>query len=245
MSNNQKDKITILQYRTDRTEEHEIECFRKGFSQSDLDLNFINAVQEDFNLEILEDSSGLIIGGSTEFNLTAGHGKGDWLGTAYDLIDQALTQEIPTLGICFGFQLLTIHQGGKLINNSQYHETGSYEISLNQPANDCEIFSKLPETFTAQLGHKDTPTQLPENSYSLAKSEVVPHQAFRLKEKPVWGVLFHPELNQVTAKERLSMFLDYPIDSKEFLEKIGEIKESSISAEIVHHFIDYAVQNNS
>ena len=237
--------ILVVQHRTDQTEDHEQKCFQ-DFSHLDADFNFVNGVSNELNKELLDSHGGVILGGSTEFLLTRDHDQEEWLKNSYNFIDLVLEHEVPTLGICFGFQLMVHHLGGEVVNDENYHEIGSFKVEANQShADQCEIFSKLPEKFEAQLGHTDTPIKLPENSIPLIISDRAPYQAFRLKGKPVWGTLFHPEVSSDRAKERLSLFLDLDQESEEFKQKTGNIGNTSKSQKVIHEFVNYCRVDNS
>lgn len=230
--------ITVIQYRTDESEIHEQECFRDDFSDLGVEFEFINAIKERLSSKIVEDTQGLILGGSTEFSLSEmDHQKHTWIDDSFEILDELTDRVIPTLGICFGYHLITLHQGGKITNEEKYHQNGSFELSLSEHKHKCNIFSQLPDRFHAQLGHVDTPIELPENSLSLASSNEVPHQAFKSEDKPMWGVLFHPELDKRKARERLAMFLDCEIGSDEFKKEVKKLEDSPESKQVIHEFI--------
>lgn len=232
--------ITVIQYRTDESRLHEQRCFQDQFSKLGVEFEFINAIEEDLSTDVIEDTHGLILGGSTEFSLSKlDWGDHTWIDTSFNILNELTNRELPTLGICFGYHLIALHQGGKITNEDKYHQSGSFQLSLSQHKHKCDIFSNLPEEFYAQLGHVDTPVDLPENGLSLASSNEVPHQAFKVEDRPVWGVLFHPELNKQRAKERLAMFLDCEVGSEEFNQEVKKLESSPESQRVIHEFIKF------
>ena len=49
-----------------------------------------------------------------------------------ELIDNFVARKWPIFGICRGMQMLTAHQGGKLIQHVTNHNTGSHEMTVMQ-----------------------------------------------------------------------------------------------------------------
>lgn len=238
-------KILIIQFRTDQSRKHEQECFQKDFQREDLEYNFVNAVEDELTEDLVSEHKGVIFGGSTEYTLTQmERSEHQWLDLSNRLIGSAIEEGTPTLGICFGCHLLTDYLGGELSNHEQYHERGTYKVNLHPKSQQCEIFSNLSEEFGVQLGHSDTPIKLPEESEPLVVSDTAPYQAFRLSGKPVWGVLFHPELDHQRSKERLSMFLGEDHQSEEFKRKVSKIRETPHSVNVIHDFLDFCLQQN-
>jgi GMP synthase-like glutamine amidotransferase len=150
-------KILVLQFRTDESTKHEQECFYDEYSDYDLDLDFKNVVQEDVPTSVVDKYRGIILGGSGEFYLAQGDNQKGWLQQTYNLLDKAFDNSVHVLGICLGAQIIALHQGSNITDDSKYHETGSYEISLSNDADKCDIFSDLDKEFHAPLCHEDTP----------------------------------------------------------------------------------------
>ncbi len=94
-------------------------------------------------------------------------------------------------------------------------------MSLTDDGIHDPLFSEFPPSFWAQLGHKDSATELGPGWRELAYSARSRNQAIRLEDKPVYGTQFHSELNEERLRERLLVYLDDYIggDHEEF-EKI-------------------------
>ena len=113
-------------------------------------------------------------------------------------IFEALEANVPILGICLGNQLLAHWLGGKV-------ETGRWEIGwlpidVNEAGRQDPVFASLGESFHAFLWHGDQVTRLPEGAVLLASTVKCPVQAFRLADRPVWGVQFNPQYDPVIAE---------------------------------------------
>lgn len=233
-------QLLVVQYRTDQSRDHEQSCLHEEFEDYELEINFADAIEDELHTGMLEDKDAVILGGSGEFFLTKGHGEGVWLDNSFEFIDDAVDYDIPVLGICFGSQILTLHQGGKLTHHEDHHETGTHDIYLNNDAEQCDIFSKIPKRFKAQLGHKDTPIEAGSNMIPLAESDRAPIQAFKVKGEHVWGTLFHPELNFRRTRERLQMFPNYLPDDEPVVETMDKVEHDGLAAQVLHEFLDYS-----
>lgn len=228
--------ILIVQFRTNATLAHEQQCFLEEYGD-EATLHFVNAITDELAPELLDTPTAVIISGSGEFYLTQGDGKDTWLPKTLRFIGQVLDRDIPLLGICFGFQLLAIQQGGVVERVEAMKETGTLEIQLFPSAYNDELFESLPDNFLGQLGHKDTITKLPKHVIPLAKSEKVPFQAFRVQGKMAWGTLFHPELNRERMRSRLLLSPEYALDQSNIEQALALFRDTPEAAHILHLFI--------
>jgi GMP synthase-like glutamine amidotransferase len=105
------------------------------------------------------------------------------------LIKDAISKNVPTLGICLGSQLIASAIGGRVYKGSR-KEIGWYTVELtNDGMND--IFKDLKKNITVFQWHGDT-YDLPNTAVTLAKSEHYPVQAFRAGSAV--GIQFHLEV---------------------------------------------------
>jgi len=200
-------KILVLQFTTGISPQQSQDCF--AIMCPDVDFVFINASIHNCAELHVKDFSGIIIGGSGAFYLSKGDGKTTWLPQIFALIDQALLQNVPFLGICFGFQILALHQGATIVQQPGMAEVGTFEVITLPAATADPIFSLLPVSFLAQFIHKDSACNFPPQLELLSCSEKNSCNAFRIQNKKAWGVLFHPELNAEMMQERLALFPEY------------------------------------
>src|SRR5438093_3787918 len=96
---------------------------------------------------------------------------------------------IPTLGICYGAQLMALDLGGK-VERTGVSEFGKTDIRVHEGA----LFAGLPEEQTAWMSHRDSVTAPPEGSRVVAGSDSAPIAAFEDPERQLYGVQFHPEV---------------------------------------------------
>jgi len=96
---------------------------------------------------------------------------------------------IPTLGICYGAQLLALELGGRV------EQTGAGEYGRVSMRTSGEgLFSAQPVDQTAWMSHRDTVVAPPEGARTVAESEHTPVAAFEDDVRKVYGVQFHPEV---------------------------------------------------
>ena len=96
---------------------------------------------------------------------------------------------VPTLGICYGAQLMALDLGGKV------ERTGVSEFGkTSMTAVESQLFAGLPDDQTVWMSHRDTVTAPPEGADVVATSTSTPVAAFEQRERGLYGVQFHPEV---------------------------------------------------
>ncbi|HWH06163.1 MAG TPA: glutamine-hydrolyzing GMP synthase, partial [Gaiellaceae bacterium] len=96
---------------------------------------------------------------------------------------------IPTLGICYGMQLLAQELGGR-VDRTGVSEFGKTELQ----AEESELFAGLPRNQTCWMSHRDSVVAPPEGARVVAGSPSTPIAAFEHPERGLYGVQFHPEV---------------------------------------------------
>ena len=117
---------------------------------------------------------------------------------------EAVTEEVPVLGVCYGHQLLAHALGGEAGYHPRGRETGTHRVELLDAAMDDPLFKGLPQTFPAQLTHRQSVLRLPENAVLLGRNDFEPHQAFRVG-RCAWGIQFHPEFSAEVMRAYLKV----------------------------------------
>lgn len=124
-----------------------------------------------------------------------------WILCELDLIEQAGQREMPVLGVCFGAQLLArAYYGKDAIQSSRQVEIGWHNVSQTQQSD--LLFEHIPYQFTSFQFHTDDVLPQPEMRV-LATSTASEVQAFRMGQKPVWGVQFHLEVTPRAGRDFL------------------------------------------
>lgn len=142
-------------------------------------------VPNDTTVEAVRDAGvdGLVLsGGAPRVGLA------DELGNCGSFLDELA---VPILGICAGHQFMARHFGGSA--NSGGSEFGATELTLtdHEPR---DLFADVPQTSTVWESHHDEVDNVPDAFDVLASSEQCAVQAMRHRERPLFGLQFHPEV---------------------------------------------------
>ena len=121
-----------------------------------------------------------------------------WLANEEEFLADVLAAGIPVFGVCLGAQMLA-RAAGAGVRPASAPEIGWLDVSLTRAGATDAVLGTLPPTATVFQWHHYT-FDLPENGVELARSEICT-QAYRLADRPAWGIQFHAEvtLPMVTA----------------------------------------------
>ena len=97
---------------------------------------------------------------------------------------------IPTLGICYGFQVLAQTLGGR-VDQTGKREYGATDL---QVSNGGTLLANQPEVQVCWMSHGDQVVAAPDGFEVLASTSTTPVAAFESKEKRIFGVQWHPEV---------------------------------------------------
>jgi GMP synthase (glutamine-hydrolysing) len=136
-----------------------------------------------------------------------------WFGDAIDFLRRAVEVDLPTLGVCFGHQMLAVALGGRVEKNPNGREIGTVQVELTDAGAADPLFAGLPRVVTVQATHTDAVTELPAGAVLLASNERCPVQAFAVGRR-VRTVQWHPEFTT-------SVIRGYIEGRKEILESEG------------------------
>jgi len=105
---------------------------------------------------------------------------------------QILDLGIPVLGICYGMQLIAKLSGGK-VTPSHAREYGRADVTVRESKGLFAGFEPQAST-TVWASHGDRLEQPPPHFKVTATSNNAPVAAMQHDTKPIYGVLFHPEV---------------------------------------------------
>lgn len=144
----------------------------------------------------LEQVAGLLLTGS--HSMVTEHLN--WSERAARWTKSAVEAGIPTLGVCYGHQLLAHAFGGEVGNNPSGTQEGTTTIQLTPEGRADPLLGGLGvEQFEAQVSHAQSALALPPGAVRLAFDDWDANQAFRIGER-AWGVQFHPEMDADIAR---------------------------------------------
>jgi GMP synthase (glutamine-hydrolysing) len=144
--------------------------------------------------------SGIVITGSHEMVTD----QNAWMLRLSGWLKELRMNSVPTLGICFGHQLLAHTFGGRIEYNARGSETGTFEVCMTQQGVNDPLMNGLPDRFFVQQSHDQEVLILPSDAVLLLKNDHTPNQAFFLSPS-VWGVQFHPEFSQEIMRAIIEM----------------------------------------
>jgi GMP synthase-like glutamine amidotransferase len=149
----------------------------------------------------LDDVAGVVVFGSVD-NVEHADEK-PHIKEAAELMREAVDRGLPTLGACFGGQLLawSLDAG---VTRGPVRELGFEPIHPTPAAADDPLFSHLRDGDRAFQWHMDT-FAVPERAELLAIGEHVANQAFRFGDR-AWGTQFHFEVDRAEVELWLEEF---------------------------------------
>jgi len=159
------------------------------------DQAVVTDVSQGEDLPETSEWSGIVITGSHD--MVTDHKK--WMNRTSEWLNGITGSGIPTLGICFGHQLLAHALGGEVGNNLQGGEFGTIGIRLNRKAKTNALFRDLPCEMDVQVSHSQSVIRLPRGAQVLASSTHDPYQAYVI-DNHIWGIQFHPEFDEAITK---------------------------------------------
>lgn len=98
---------------------------------------------------------------------------------------------IPVLGICYGMQLMTYTLGGKVARANK-REYGTIDVSI---AHSSLLLQGFKDTNPFLMSHTDYVETVPEGFRNIGSTPSCPNAAMENPEKKLYGIQFHPEVN--------------------------------------------------
>lgn len=117
----------------------------------------------------------------------------------FQLLETAIAQGIPILGICLGSQILARILGARVYRGEFGREAGWCDLELTEHAITDPLLHNFPRQFKVFESHQDT-FDLPLNCVHLVQSRQYRHQAFRFQDH-VWAIQFHPEIDETVLAD--------------------------------------------
>lgn len=111
----------------------------------------------------------------------------DRMGNNGEYLDRS---DFPILGICAGMQFTCAKYGGRT-EPAKIPEFGKTILFVDE---EDDLFRGLPKQFSVWESHNDEVTVVPDTFRVLAHSENCPYEAVRMTTRPIYGLQFHPEV---------------------------------------------------
>jgi GMP synthase (glutamine-hydrolysing) len=199
--------------------------------------------------KIIGGFSGIIFGGSGDFDFDGGRNDSDPARVeAHAIRDRlkplvicAFEKKIPMLGICFGHQIIAEVHNTRVHSDPLQKKVGSHAVTLTTEGKGDQLFENFPETFVGQYGHKDSLSSLPEGAVLLATGDNCKFSALRYSPY-VYTLQFHPEL---TAEETLWKLQNSPGYLPEGVDPKSLVKDSKEASTIIPTFVEKIIDRGA
>ena len=181
------------------------------------------------------DWDGLVITGSP----ASVHHRDPWSEAAGAWVAAHIQAGLPTLGVCYGHQLIADALGGEALPSPLGPEVGTYSVRLTSAD---PLFDGLDgEQFHAHLIHYDAVTRLPPGARVLATSALTEVQAFGIGDH-VRCVQWHPEFDAPATHEAV-------VQDTETLRRLGHdpealargVRELPYGTKIIENFVTHFI----
>ena len=107
---------------------------------------------------------------------------------------------VPTLGICYGFQVMAQALGGEVANTG-LREYGATDAALSGDGG--VLLAGQPAAQNVWMSHGDQVSKAPEGFDVLASTSATPVAAFGSDERRMYGVQWHPEVKHTDHGQRV------------------------------------------
>lgn len=119
----------------------------------------------------------------------------DWIATATELLAELIRSEVPTVGICFGHQLLGRVAGGT-VGRAEGWGVGVQEFRTVRP---LPWFPEATRTVSLIASHQDQVLSVPDGVTVWSTSDYCPAAGLLVGER-AWSVQGHPEFTPDVAR---------------------------------------------
>lgn len=160
--------------------------------------------------ESLEGYSALVLTGSP----AGAYDPEVWIERLKGVVREAVDRCLPTLGICFGSQLIAQALGGRVEVNPRGWEIGNCLVELTREGREDALFAGYSNPFVVMESHQDCIAEIPPGAVLLASNGHTRVQAFGIGNY-LRAVQFHPEM----GPEHLQFIL--PPRRERILKSIG------------------------
>ena len=118
-----------------------------------------------------------------------------------------LSLDIPVLAICYGAQFLA-HSNNGIVSPSKIREYGRANLSSFNSSS--ALFRDVSVNSQVWMSHGDTITKLPDQFELLASTKEVEIAAYKVNNKDIYGLQFHPEVYH--SKDGHTLISNFLID---------------------------------
>lgn len=122
----------------------------------------------------------------------------------HELVADVVARGTPVLGVCFGSQILASALCGRdQVFRRETCDVGHAPLRSTAAAGEDRIARNLPPRFPMFVWHNDEVRAEHPDMAILASSDACPNQVWRYRDRAVWGIQGHPEVNPDSARQWL------------------------------------------
>lgn len=238
-------KVLVIQFRINEALlEREQKCVNRAIAEV-CQVDYLSALDKDIDWQypevVVGEYDGFILGGSGDLDFDGNRAETDparhisyeILGRLRPLFQYIFDKDLPTLGICYGHQILGAFAGAQVRCDVCQKKIRSHEVKFLVNKKDYLLFADLPDSFYAHYGHKDVLDCVPEGATLLMNGGESCQVSVLQYKKNIYTVQFHPELNYVDMIERIKNSPGY-LPEGEIVEEI--FKDEPHSNKILENF---------
>ncbi|PWN25484.1 GMP synthase [Jaminaea rosea] len=139
-------------------------------------------------------------------------------GSPYSVYDEGAPRvdpdvfklDVPILGICYGLQEIAWNHGGKVDphDRREYGQSTVQVVKTGDKRMDALFANLESDEVPVWMSHGDQLSKMPEGFEVIAKTATSPYTAIAHKERPMYGIQFHPEVtHSPKGKELFEAFV--------------------------------------
>lgn len=235
-----KPRILVIQFRTNLSSKKQEQIAIRREAGTYTDIDFIDALNKKINYNlpetILSTYNGVILGGSGDLDFDGNRKKNDKICcVSYELLQRLrpfltyiFKNDIPTLGICFGHQILGAFSGAKVTYDEKQRKTCSHKVKIIVDKESYFIFEGLPDSFYAHYGHKDVLAKIPKGATLLMHGGARCKVSALKYKKNIYTVQFHPELTYTDMVTRINNSPGYLPEGVQANELFKDVQDSNL-----------------
>lgn len=161
--------------------------------------------------------------------------EAQWITEHDDFLKRAIDAGVSILGVCYGHQALARILGGKkIVGPAKAPEIGWAKI---ETVTKNSLFQGLSNSFYSAVRHFDEVYETPKSAEHLATSERCPIQAFKMRDRQVYGIQFHPERTEDGMQKTFKQFSDAKNRRHLIGDRLRKAYDANVATRIFSNFL--------
>ncbi len=178
------------------TKEYPVSRVDRRFTDAGFQIDYYWVYNNEFPKKV-DGYAGAFISGSP-------HGAYEdipWIHKEHLIVEELAKNRVPTLGVCFGCQILASALCGReQVFRRNNCEVGYKWLNVHHPKKVDPLLENIGNRVYMFIWHNDEVRHDHPDMRILASSDLCPNQIWRYRDLPIWGIQGHPELTREQAK---------------------------------------------